>query len=109
MRLKRNDRVMKSTVRSLISAAGTIAAHVLLVGRNVHRWGAADKEWLDNAKYYVTNQHDKVPAQGKYNAGQKLFYWAMFYGAFVLLFSGAFMCLIKTHPSLSASMPSVHP
>jgi len=53
--------------------------------------GPADKEWLDKAKYYVTNQDDKVPAQGKYNAGQKLFYWAMFYGAFLLLFSGAFM------------------
>jgi formate dehydrogenase subunit gamma len=53
--------------------------------------GAADKEWLDKAKYYVINQDDKVPAQGKYNAGQKLFYWAMFGGAFLLLFSGALM------------------
>ncbi len=53
--------------------------------------GAADKEWLDKAGYYVTNQDDKVPPQGKFNAGQKLFYWVMFYGAFLLLFSGAFM------------------
>jgi len=32
--------------------------------------GPADKEWLDKSKYYVTNQDDKVPAQGKFNAGQ---------------------------------------
>jgi formate dehydrogenase subunit gamma len=53
--------------------------------------GAADKEWLDKAKYYVSNEDEKVPAQGKFNAGQKLYYWAMFFGAFLLLLSGAFM------------------
>jgi formate dehydrogenase subunit gamma len=52
---------------------------------------AADKEWLDNAQYYVENQDDKVPPQGKYNAGQKIFYWAMYFGAFLLLVSGAAM------------------
>ena len=33
----------------------------------------------------------RFPPQGKFNAGQKVFYWAMFYGAFLLLLSGAFM------------------
>jgi formate dehydrogenase subunit gamma len=51
----------------------------------------ADKEWLDKTEFYVSNQDDKVPPQGKYNAGQKLYYWAMYYGTFLLLFSGAFM------------------
>lgn len=50
-----------------------------------------DKEWLDRVKYYVENEDHKLPPQGKYNAGQKLFYWVMFYGAFVLLVSGLFM------------------
>src|SRR5258708_15562076 len=27
---------------------------------------AADREWLDKAKYYVTNEDEKVPPQGKY-------------------------------------------
>jgi len=53
--------------------------------------GPADKEWLEKAKYYVSNQDEKIPPQGKFNAGQKLYYWAMFYGAFLLLLSGAFM------------------
>ena len=62
-----------------------------------HIWGddvkmtPADKEWLDKSKYYVENQDDKVPPQGKFNAGQKVYYWAMYVGAFLLLFSGLFM------------------
>lgn len=52
---------------------------------------AADKEWLDKSKYYVQNQDDKLPAQGKFNGGQKIFYWAMFIGAFLLLLSGLLM------------------
>jgi len=53
--------------------------------------GPADKEWLEKTKYYISNHDEKVPPQGKFNAGQKLYYWAMFYGAFLLLLSGAFM------------------
>ncbi len=64
------------------------------------RMSAADREWLDKAKDYVTNQDDKVPAQGKYNAGQKLFYWAMFYGAFLLLLSGLFLWFPENTPRL---------
>jgi formate dehydrogenase subunit gamma len=59
---------------------------------------AADREWLDKAKYYVRNEDDKVPPQGKYNAGQKMYYWAMFYGAFLLVFSGLFMWFPESIP-----------
>ena len=51
----------------------------------------ADKAWLDDVKYYATNEDEHVPPQGKYNAGQKLYYWAMFYGAILLLLSGIVM------------------
>lgn len=57
-----------------------------------------DKEWLDKAKYYVTNQDEKVPPQHKFNAGQKIFYWAMFVGAFLLLVSGLFMWFPEYDP-----------
>ena len=50
-----------------------------------------DREWLDKVKEYATNQDDLVPAQGRYNAGQKTFYWAMFYASFVLLVTGLVM------------------
>jgi len=52
---------------------------------------AEDRAWLDASKNYVENRDDLVPPQGRFNAGQKLYYWAMFYGAFLLLFSGLFM------------------
>lgn len=61
---------------------------------------AEDREWLDKAKYYVENEDEKVPAQGKFNAGQKAFYWAMFYGAFLLLLSGAFMWFPEYTPQM---------
>lgn len=59
---------------------------------------AADKEWLKKAKSYVENQDDKLPPQGKFNAGQKIFYWTMFYGAFLLLLSGVFMWFPESAP-----------
>ena len=52
---------------------------------------AADRAWLADAKDYATNHDERLPAQGRFNAGQKLFYKAMFYGACLLIASGAFM------------------
>jgi formate dehydrogenase subunit gamma len=47
-----------------------------------------DRKWLDNVGNYATNKDEAVPPQDRFNAGQKLFYWAMFYGALLLLISG---------------------
>jgi formate dehydrogenase subunit gamma len=52
---------------------------------------ASDRKWLDKVESYITNRDQDVPAQGRFNAGQKLYYWAMFYGAFFLLASGLVM------------------
>ncbi len=57
-----------------------------------------DKEWLDKSKYYVENQDDKLPPQEKFNGGQKVFYWVMFIGAFILLISGFFMWIPEYIP-----------
>lgn len=50
-----------------------------------------DREWMDHAKDYAANRDELVPPQGRFNAGQKAFYWAMFYGALLLLLTGVFM------------------
>ena len=50
-----------------------------------------DRVWMDKVKYYITNEDDLLPPQGRFDAGQKIFYWAMFYGAIVLLLSGIVM------------------
>jgi formate dehydrogenase subunit gamma len=51
----------------------------------------ADRKWFDKSQYYVENRDELVPLQGRFNGGQKVFYWAMFYGAFTLLLSGLLM------------------
>lgn len=58
------------------------------IWRDDMRITGIDREWLDKSKEYATNHDDRVPPQGRFNAGQKVFYWAMFYGALVLLISG---------------------
>jgi formate dehydrogenase subunit gamma len=40
---------------------------------------------------YVTNRDDPIPPQDRFNAGQKLFYWLMYYGAAALLITGLVM------------------
>ncbi len=34
-----------------------------------------DGRWLGAVKHYAMHERDKVPPAGKYNAGQKLFFW----------------------------------
>jgi formate dehydrogenase subunit gamma len=34
-----------------------------------------DREWLGAIKHYAAHERDKVPPAGKYNGGQKLFFW----------------------------------
>ena len=36
---------------------------------------APDRQWLAAIKHYAAREHDKVPPAGKYNAGQKMFFW----------------------------------
>ena len=35
----------------------------------------ADRRWLGAVKAYATRDHGNVPPAGKYNAGQKMFFW----------------------------------
>lgn len=50
-----------------------------------------DKEWEKGVKYYVTNEDEKLQPVGHFNAGQKQFYWAMFWGAIFLIITGVVM------------------
>ena len=36
-----------------------------------------DRAWLKAIKHYAVHDKDNVPPAGKYNAGQKLFFWSM--------------------------------
>jgi formate dehydrogenase subunit gamma len=47
-----------------------------------------DWRWLGAVKDYATQNHDKVPPAGKYNAGQKVFFWVQGVLAVVFVATG---------------------
>ncbi|HEY2456036.1 MAG TPA: formate dehydrogenase subunit gamma [Candidatus Acidoferrum sp.] len=47
-----------------------------------------DRQWWSSLHYYITNQDEKMPPAGRYNAGQKLLFWSFFFGGLLLLLSG---------------------
>jgi formate dehydrogenase subunit gamma len=47
-----------------------------------------DRRWMKEVSKYIENKDDEMPPAGRFNAGQKQFYWVMFVGALGLLLSG---------------------
>ena len=70
----------------LIFAGSVFYMYALWAGQM--GFDAVDREWWSNLRYYITNQDDKMPPAGRYNAGQKMLFWSFFYGAIVLLLTG---------------------
>lgn len=58
----------------------------------------ADRAWSKATKYYIENQDDKLPAIGRFNYGQKVFFWLMFYGGILLLLSGIGLWFVESIP-----------
>ena len=56
--------------------SGSLAAMVLVWARDM-RIDSGDREWLKAIRHYAVHDKDNVPPAGKYNAGQKLFFWTM--------------------------------
>lgn len=50
-----------------------------------------DKKWLGQIGDVISNRDDNLPEIGKYNAGQKLAYWAMVLSMVLLMGSGLIM------------------
>jgi formate dehydrogenase subunit gamma len=50
-----------------------------------------DKAWWKAVRYYSTNQDDKMPPAGRYNAGQKFLFWGFFWSSLFLLLSGVIL------------------
>ncbi|PYT69206.1 MAG: formate dehydrogenase subunit gamma [Acidobacteria bacterium] len=50
-----------------------------------------DRRWWKALKYYSTNQDEKMPPAGRYNAGQKFLFWGFFWCSLLLLLSGVFL------------------
>jgi len=73
---------------------------------------AADREWEEHVRDYAENHDERVPKAGRFNAGQKLFYWVMYYGAIALLITGLVMWFPELLPAslswLRAIMIVIH-
>lgn len=48
----------------------------------------SDFEWLRALKYYARHERDRVPPTGKYNGGQKIFFWVQVVLGVVFLVTG---------------------
>jgi formate dehydrogenase subunit gamma len=59
----------------------------------------ADRAWSKAMKYYVENEDEKLPPAGRFNYGQKTFFWLMLYGAILLLLSGLGLWFVESIPA----------
>jgi formate dehydrogenase subunit gamma len=50
-----------------------------------------DRAWLGAIKHYATHDREKVPPAGKYNAGQKLFFWVQSLLGIVFVVTGGLL------------------
>jgi len=57
-----------------------------------------DRAWGKGIPYYIKNEDDKLPPVGRFNYGQKLFFWGMFYSVILLLLSGVALWFTEALP-----------
>jgi formate dehydrogenase subunit gamma len=58
----------------------------------------ADREWAKHVGDYIRNQDENLPPIGRFNIGQKQFFWIMFFGGIALLLSGVAMWFVNDIP-----------
>lgn len=56
----------------------------------------ADRRWSKAMEHYIKNEDDQLPPEGRFNYGQKLFFWLMFYGIILLLISGIGLWFVES-------------
>jgi formate dehydrogenase subunit gamma len=58
----------------------------------------ADRAWSRSMQYYVENQDEKLPPVGRFNFGQKTYFWLVLFGAILLFFSGLGLWFVESIP-----------
>jgi formate dehydrogenase subunit gamma len=58
----------------------------------------ADREWAKHVGDYIRNEDENLPPIGRFNIGQKQFFWLMFYGGIALLLSGVALWFVNDIP-----------
>ncbi len=59
---------------------------------------AADRRWREQVKSYIENDDQNLPPEGRFNYGQKIFFWLMLYGVILLLISGIGLWFVEDIP-----------
>jgi formate dehydrogenase subunit gamma len=57
-----------------------------------------DRRWAREINAYITNEDDKLPPVGRFNWGQKLFFWGMLASIILLLLSGIGLWYVEAFP-----------
>ena len=57
-----------------------------------------DRAWAKAIPYYIKNEDDKLPPVGRFNWGQKLFFWGIFYSVILLLLTGVALWYTEAVP-----------
>ena len=57
-----------------------------------------DEKWSKNIRAYAEHHDELMPPQGRFNAGQKQFWWVMLYCTFILLITGIIMWIPEKMP-----------
>jgi len=58
----------------------------------------ADRAWSKSIRFYIRNEDQHLPPEGRFNYGQKLFFWVMFFGVILLLVSGIGLWFVESIP-----------
>lgn len=58
-----------------------------------------DRTWEQALHHYIRNEDENLPAIGRFNIGQKYFFWLMFYGGIALFLSGVVMWFTDRLPA----------
>jgi formate dehydrogenase subunit gamma len=75
-----------------------VTAWMYLSWRSDMKTTAADRAWRGALLEYIRNEDDRVPPAGRFNYGQKQFFWVMFWGCAALLVSGLVLWVPYTMP-----------
>jgi formate dehydrogenase subunit gamma len=57
-----------------------------------------DRRWSEGIENYIENRDEKLPAVGRFNYGQKIFFWLMLCGVILLLISGLGLWFVESIP-----------
>jgi formate dehydrogenase subunit gamma len=68
------------------------------VWRRDMRTTEGDRDWAKHLGDYVRNQDENLPPIGRFNIGQKQFFWVTFFAGMALLLSGVAMWFVNDIP-----------